>query len=108
MIPLSAITEVARLVGRKFKAEQVILFGSYARQQATDDSDVDLLVITEGEAPRVKLGVEMRRAVAHFHPMPLDLVLRSRASVEQWRSVPYTLIHEAIREGSVLYDRRTD
>lgn len=107
MIPLSAITAVAKLVGRQFHAEQVVLFGSYARREATEDSDVDLLVITEQDSPGVKLGTEMRRVAAHFYPMPLDLVLRSRASVEQWRAVPYSLVHEALREGSVLYDRRT-
>ena len=30
---------------RKYKAEKAILFGSYARQEATNTSDIDLLVI---------------------------------------------------------------
>lgn len=30
---------------RKYKAEQAILFGSYARQEADAQSDIDLLVI---------------------------------------------------------------
>ncbi len=30
---------------RKYRAEQAILFGSYARQDATTGSDIDLLVI---------------------------------------------------------------
>lgn len=33
----------------KYKAEQAILFGSYARNQATPNSDIDLIVIG-GEA----------------------------------------------------------
>lgn len=30
---------------RKYHAERAILFGSYARQDATEESDIDLLVI---------------------------------------------------------------
>jgi len=30
------------------KIEQIILFGSYARREATEESDIDVLVITSG------------------------------------------------------------
>lgn len=30
---------------QKYRAEQAILFGSYARQEATADSDIDLMII---------------------------------------------------------------
>ena len=38
------ISVVAALL-RKYNAESAILFGSYARQDATESSDIDLLVI---------------------------------------------------------------
>lgn len=108
MIPLSTITSLARSLGRQFDADQVILFGSYARHQATEDSDVDLLVVTDRDpAAGHRLIADMRRAAAHQYPMPLDLVVRSRAAIEKWKSVPYTLIHEVLKDGSVLYDRRS-
>jgi len=36
-----------KLYGKRLK--NIILYGSYARGQATDDSDIDLAVILEGE-----------------------------------------------------------
>ena len=40
--------EIAAMVApllRKYRAEQAILFGSYARQEATTDSDIDLMIV---------------------------------------------------------------
>ncbi len=39
--------EAERLYGRRLK--NIILYGSWARGQATEDSDIDLAVILEGE-----------------------------------------------------------
>ena len=40
------------------RLSEVVLFGSYARQQATRDSDVDVLVVLEGT---VNSGIEIER-----------------------------------------------
>src|SRR5215469_13770627 len=39
-----------------FKPQRVILFGSRARGEATRDSDIDLLVIVDDDAPPEKLN----------------------------------------------------
>ena len=39
--------EVRELYGRRLK--NVILYGSYARGEATDDSDIDMAVVLEGD-----------------------------------------------------------
>lgn len=39
------IKVISQRIKEKYNAQRVILFGSYARNQATDDSDVDILVI---------------------------------------------------------------
>lgn len=42
------ITEIECMVQpllKKYSAEQAVLFGSYARNEATPDSDIDLMVI---------------------------------------------------------------
>lgn len=47
-----------KLYGQRLK--DVILYGSWARNEATEDSDVDLLVVLEGE---VKPGKEIDRMI---------------------------------------------
>ncbi len=44
-IPMSAIRRYARQIVEKFQPDKVILFGSFARGEQRDGSDVDLLVV---------------------------------------------------------------
>ena len=52
MVAMTEIKRAAKKLGDKARAERVILFGSYARGQAGDHSDVDLLIIAESDLPR--------------------------------------------------------
>ena len=42
---LAELSELIKPILKKYKAEQAFLFGSYARQEATPGSDIDLYVI---------------------------------------------------------------
>ena len=46
---LDEIAQRIRPVAEKYHLQAVYVFGSYARGEAKDDSDVDLLVDTDGE-----------------------------------------------------------
>jgi predicted nucleotidyltransferase len=50
--------EVGKLCGKKLKS--VILYGSYARGEATDDSDIDIAVVLEGD---ISPGREIDRMI---------------------------------------------
>ena len=107
MFIFADIDAMAQALGGSFGADAVVLFGSYARQKATEDSDVDLLVVMPQDSSEMdRRYVEMRKTLAARWPMPLDLVIRSRDQVRRWQSVPYSLIHEAMKDGKVLYARR--
>ncbi len=56
-VPVSQLrSELERLYGSRLK--QVILYGSYARGEATNDSDIDVAVVLDGD---VKPGREIDR-----------------------------------------------
>lgn len=97
---------VDRLVMAAHAPSQVILFGSYARGDADEKSDVDLLVIEE-EAP-TDPGEEWMRlcdAVGRLAPgVGLDLLLHTRQAFERRSQVPGTVLYSAKREGRVLFD----
>jgi predicted nucleotidyltransferase len=42
---MNRIKAISNKIKKDYNARQVILFGSYARGEATEDSDVDILVI---------------------------------------------------------------
>jgi signal-transduction protein with cAMP-binding, CBS, and nucleotidyltransferase domain len=49
LVPFEQIQAVADKIGRAFNPNRIILFGSYARGEQTANSDVDLLVVLDGE-----------------------------------------------------------
>jgi predicted nucleotidyltransferase len=89
--------------------DQVILFGSRARGDARDDSDIDLIVLESepfGEE-RTQHGeeVRIRRALSGFG-VAKDILVYSQEDVEYWRDSLNNVLARALREGRVLYERR--
>ena len=66
-----ALDELARKVRERFgdRVSEVVLFGSYARGAAHEDSDVDVLVVIDELSPSeevevIDLATEVKRAIA--------------------------------------------
>jgi predicted nucleotidyltransferase len=98
-------TELLGPVVAYFQPRRVILFGSAARGDAGADSDLDLFVILDDDAPPEKLtlaaGYEARRT---YH-RAAD-VIPCRASVFKRKSrIAGTLAHAAATDGIVVYER---
>ncbi|MCG3160436.1 MAG: hypothetical protein JMDDDDMK_01505 [Acidobacteria bacterium] len=85
-------------------ATRVILFGSRARNEEREDSDVDLFVIVPGsaeerDAKRRAISVALVR-----HLIPLDIIVRSEDDMRRSISLgdPF-IVDDILREGRVLY-----
>jgi predicted nucleotidyltransferase len=97
--------ELLSRVVEYFHPRRVILFGSKARGHANADSDIDLLVILDDDAPTERLtlraGWESRRGfdrAADIIPVR-DIVYRRRAKIAG------TLAYEAAIDGIAVYER---
>lgn len=103
MVTMAQIEDLGRRIARDFAPEKVVLFGSHARGQAGQDSDVDVLVVLGFEGSPLRKSVEiMNRLDVRF---PLDLIARSPADVERRYAEGDPLIREALDVGKVLYER---
>ena len=61
-------------------AQRIYLFGSCARGEADEDSDVDLVVIQDSDLP---LFERLRKTVVHVDPdWPVDLLVYTPAEFE--------------------------
>ena len=100
---LKPITEC---IIREYQPDKIILFGSWARGDADEQSDIDLLVISDREKklPRYKRGLDVRLLLSRFRS-PKDILFYTHEDVERWRDVPQTFIHTVLREGRLLYER---
>ena len=104
MIPMTEIETVARTIGETARAERVILFGSYARGVATEESDVDLLVVAESDLPRHKRSRELYRLIRP-HPFAMDIVVYTPQEVCRGSSTPVSFVSQVLREGKPVYVR---
>ncbi len=103
MVHHEQIRKFSEAVARKFRPEKIILFGSYASGTATDDSDVDLLVIM----PRTRQdGERMSVRIRHAVPrdFPLDLLVRTPAEVTKRLRWGDCFLREIMERGEVLYE----
>lgn len=75
------------------------LFGSFARDEATPSSDVDVAVLLEGGAPKTlaELPTRLAEDLGALARRPVDLVVLDGA--------PPDLIHRVLRDGRLLLDR---
>jgi len=103
MISRLAIDKAARILAAATAPSKVILFGSYARGEAHEDSDVDFLVIEREVTNRRAEMVHLRRLLRPLR-IPVDVVVASEKEVEDWGGLPGTALYWALREGEVVYE----
>ena len=103
MVDRKQIQKFSQAVAQKFRPEKIILFGSYAYGTPTEDSDVDLLVITPRTRARgERMSVRIRHAIPRS--FPLDLLVRTPAEVAKRLRWGDFFLREVMEKGKVMYE----
>ncbi|MDX8404561.1 MAG: nucleotidyltransferase domain-containing protein [Mariprofundus sp.] len=103
MISQEKINSAAKLLISSGNAVKVILFGSYARGDAGEQSDIDFLVVEKEVPSKVKAMVRLRRVLRPLQ-LPIDVMVVSERDVEEWGGLPGTALYWALKEGKMLQD----
>ena len=82
---------------------RVILFGSYGRGDADQDSDLDLVVIERRVDNRGEEMIRLRKAVGSIG-VGVDVLVYSETEYERRSQVPGTVLYWAKKEGRPLYE----
>ena len=94
------IEAYCQVVAREFQPQKIILFGSYAADSATPESDVDLVVVMPFRGNTTDQVVKIRgRAEA---PFPMDLLVWKPDRMHRRDS----FTRAVLKEGRVLYESR--
>lgn len=94
---------VDRMVAVASSPARIILFGSYARGTANEDSDLDLMVIEKGEPDKAAEYLRLRRAIGGIG-VGVDVLIYTEEEALSRSQVPGTLPYWAVKEGRVLHD----
>ncbi len=103
MISGKTINKAVKLLVDAAHPLKIILFGSYARGAAKNDSDVDLLVIIPHVQSKHAEMVRLRRLLLPLQ-LPVDVLVFSKQEVEEWGHLPSTVLYWALKEGKVLHE----
>jgi predicted nucleotidyltransferase len=101
------IARLVEIIAREYRPQKVILFGSYARGQPTEDSDIDLLIIKDTDARMVDRFVEVKRLI--YDPqlrVPVSPLVYTPHELEERLDMEDDFVTEIIREGTVLYEAK--
>ena len=104
MISEQTIQQAAQLLGAATVRAKIILFGSYARGDAQENSDLDFLVIEPELQDKFYEMVRLRQVLRPLR-IPVDVLVYSQAEAERQQDSCSTAVYWALREGRVLYDR---
>ena len=97
------LDEVVRRVLTVARPERIILFGSAATGQMTEDSDLDLLVVEPEPADTRDRSVLIRRALGDVR-YPVDVIVMSSARFEETKNLIGGIAYPARKYGRVLYE----
>jgi len=97
---------------KKLKPYKVVLFGSYANGTATENSDLDVMVVLDSNERSknfdefMEHGKPVSAAVREFRKtMPMDLVVYTLAEFEYLRKERDFFVEEIMENGKILYEK---
>ena len=102
MITREIIDRAVRILAEAAKPTRIIVFGSYARGDAREDSDLDLLVIQPRVEDRAREMVRLRRALRPLR-IPVEILVYSADEVARWGDQPGSALYWALREGKIVH-----
>jgi len=92
------LSDQIRLAAKELHAQEAWLFGSYARNEAREDSDVDVLFILESELPRPKRIAQAYRVIRSWK-VAKDIVVYTPEEFADWRHIEGSLCHNVAQRG---------
>lgn len=102
-LPNETISALTKLLIKAAQPTRILLFGSYARGNASEDSDVDIMVVEQNLQDRLTEMVRLNRLLRSLD-VPVDLLVVSEEKFNYWRDTPGNVYYEAAAEGKVLYE----
>lgn len=91
-------------ITENFHPEKIILFGSHARGNASNYSDIDLLVVFKEINSKQDQAIAIRKLLSDF-PLSKDIVVTTVAEIEKYGHLVGSVLRPALKEGKVLYER---
>ena len=101
----SIISIMVNRIVMRFQPVRIVLFGSQARGDATESSDIDLLVVMNDVKDTRQAAIAIRRLLKYMH-VSKDIIVSTPDEIERLRGVVGTIAYITVREGKIVYEQQ--
>jgi predicted nucleotidyltransferase len=98
------VHDILRSIVATCAPEKVILFGSHARGNAGEDSDLDLLVVMNTQLPPLDRYGEVRSAIGATG-LPVDVFVLTPEEFDETKDVIGGIAYAPAKYGRILYEK---
>ncbi|MFC1833891.1 nucleotidyltransferase domain-containing protein [Thermodesulfobacteriota bacterium] len=98
------ISHITDRIVRTFNPVRIVLFGSAARSEDDEQSDLDLFIGMETDLKPPERSVQVS-SIFGLRRWSLDLIVYTPEEVRQHRGIPGTMLSRIEAEGVALYER---
>lgn len=99
------LASVVEAIVRRYRPEKIILFGSLARGEDSEESDIDLLIVKRTATRRIYRRIEALKGIPRS--VPLDVLVLTPEEIDFLEKEQSPFIREILAEGKVLYERES-
>ena len=105
MITQTEIKDIVNKIATGYQPEKIILFGSYAQKNASENSDLDLFIVKKTDEPRYKRCTTVwKQLEGNRFPFPVDLIVYTPLEVETEKNNKFSFVYEVLKTGEVVYE----
>jgi len=97
------LSEMVSKIVKHFHPDKVILFGSRAWGDPTEESDLDILVVMDVDGSPIRKAAEISR-IARPRFLPMDIIVRTSDEIEHRMGIGDPFIKRIMNKGKVLYE----
>ncbi|MCL2786305.1 MAG: nucleotidyltransferase domain-containing protein [Methanomassiliicoccaceae archaeon] len=103
MFNYGLVDQVVKKIAEEFNPEKMIIFGSAAKGEADDQSDLDILVVMDTELSYYRRAPEVRRKLLGI-PLAMDILVITPEEFSAYKDNDGSFIKDIMRTGKVAYE----
>lgn len=98
------LSELVKMLLKDYKPQKIILYGSYAEQNSSEDSDLDLLIIKNTESSPLERWMEVKKILREISKRyPVSPLVYTEKEIEARLAIKDYFINDILEKGQVLY-----
>lgn len=98
------IKQITNLIRNQYKPEKIILFGSAARGEMKEDSDLDFFIVKNSNKPRHQRSELLYKIIRNLnYEYPIDFIVYTPTELQKQIKMGDFFIENILNQGKEIY-----